>query len=66
VDQLGAPLRRRRGDVVLFDDQNGQPPAGSVAGDAGAVDAGADDDQIVGLSALAGHGRKPDDGLVEF
>ena len=57
VDQLGAPLRRRRGEVVLFDQQHREAAAGGVARDAGAVDAGADDEEIVRLPLLPDMGR---------
>ena len=53
VDQLGAPLRRGRGEVVLLDQQHLEPAAGGVARDARAVDAGADDEEI----ELRGGGR---------
>ena len=66
VDQLGAPLRGGGGDVVLLDDQHRKAAARCIPGKAGAVDAGADDDQIVVVSTLAGHGRKPDDASSAF
>ena len=43
VDELGAPLRRGRREVVLLDQQHRQAAARRVARDAGAVDAAADD-----------------------
>ena len=46
VDQLGAPLRGRRGDVALLDQEHLEAAPGGIARDAGAVDAGADDEEI--------------------
>ena len=40
------------GDVVLLDQQHLEAAAGGVAGDAGAVDAGTDDEKIVDRGAL--------------
>ena len=47
VDQLGAQRRRVRGEVILFHQQHRQAAAGGVARYAGAVDAAADDGEIV-------------------
>ena len=47
VDELGAPLRRRGREVVLLDEEHRQAAARGVAGDPGAVDAAADDEEIV-------------------
>ena len=47
VDQLGAPRRGVRGEIVLLDQQHLEAAAGGVARDAGAVDAAADDGEVV-------------------
>src|SRR6185436_13009428 len=47
VDQLGAPRRGVRTKVVLFHQQHRQAPTGGVARYADAVDAAADDSEIV-------------------
>ena len=47
VDQLGAPRRGVRGEIVLFRQQHRQAAAGGVARYASAVDAAADDGEIV-------------------
>jgi hypothetical protein len=49
VDQLGAGRRRGAGEVPLLAQQHRQAPPGGVAGDPGAVDAAADDQEIEGL-----------------
>ena len=46
VDELGGSGRRAGGEIVLLDQQDAQTPAGGIAGDAGAVDAAADNGQI--------------------
>src|SRR5215471_19846972 len=51
VDQLGAPRRRVRGEVVLLDEQHLKAASRSVARDAGAIDAAADDQEVVGKLA---------------
>jgi len=43
VDQLAASGAGMRAEVVFLHQQDGEPAPGSVAGDAGAVDAAADD-----------------------
>ena len=55
VDQLGAPLRGGGGNVVLLDDQHPEAAAGSVAGDSRAIDAGADDDEIIDVRVVVRH-----------
>src|SRR5918998_803232 len=61
VDQAGCPLGGPVGDVALVQEQDLQAAHGGVAGDAGAVDAGPDHDEVEGVVAyvlgdLAGHG----------
>jgi hypothetical protein len=46
VDQLGRGGRGTGGKIVLLDKQYTQPAAGGVAGDAGAIDAPADNGEI--------------------
>ena len=46
VDQLGGGRRGAGGEIVLLDEQHAQAAAGGVAGDAGAVDAAADDGEV--------------------
>ena len=46
VDQLGAPLRGGRREVVLLGQQHREAAARGIARDAGAVDAAADDEEI--------------------
>ena len=53
MDHLGGGRRRGAGEVVPLDQDYRQAPAGGVAGDARAVDAAADDEEIVGRG---GHG----------
>ena len=55
VDQLGRGRRGAGGEVVLLEQQHAQAAAGGVARDAGAVDAAADDGEIV-----VGHGALRD------
>ena len=53
VDQLGGGRRGAGGEVVLLDQQHAQAPPGSVARDAGSVDAAADDGEVeIGHTAL--------------
>jgi len=47
MDQLAAGRRRGAGQIVHFAQSNLQAPAAGVARDAGAIDAAADDKQIV-------------------
>ena len=47
MDQLGRGRRGAGAEVVLLEQQHAQAPAGGVARDAGAVDAAADDGEIV-------------------
>ena len=47
MDQLGGGRRGAGGEIVLLDQQHAQAAAGGVARDAGAVDAAADDGEIV-------------------
>ena len=47
VDQLGGRRRGRAGEIAALDQQHRQAAAGGVARDAGAVDAAADDQQVV-------------------
>ena len=47
VDQLGAGRGGRRGEIVLLGEQHLEPAAGGVARDARAVDAAADDGDVV-------------------
>ena len=47
VDQLRAPLRRRGCKVVAVDDQHLEAATRGIARDARAVDAAADDDEVV-------------------
>src|SRR6187397_2636850 len=47
VDQLRAPRRRMRSEIVLLDQQHGKPATRGVARDPCAVDAAADDQQVV-------------------
>ena len=46
VDQLGAGRGSVGGEVILLAQQDVETPPGRVAGDAGAVDAAADDEEI--------------------
>ena len=46
MDQLAAARRGALGEVVLLAQQHLEAAAGGVAGDAGAVDAAADDDEV--------------------
>ena len=46
MDQLAAARRGALGEIVLLAQQHLEAAAGGVAGDAGAVDAAADDDEI--------------------
>ncbi len=55
VDQLGAPLRGCRGEIVLLDQQRREPAPGSVARHAGTVDATPDDQEIVDLLVRPAH-----------
>src|SRR5262249_53305572 len=59
VDQLGALRGRVRGEVVLLEEQNLESPSGRVASDAGAVDAAADDGDVVMRGVGAGHQKGP-------
>jgi hypothetical protein len=56
VDELGRGRRRARAEVVLLEQQHAQAPAGGVARDAGAVDAAADDGEIVVGHIAVRHG----------
>ena len=58
VDELGRGRRGARAEVVLLQQQHAQAAAGGVARDAGAVDAAADDGEIVvgHISATMGTG----------
>ena len=51
VDQLGGGRGGAGGEIVLLDEQHAQAAAGGVAGESGAVDAAADDGEVV-----VGHG----------
>ena len=55
VDQLGAPRRRVRGQIVTLDEKHREAAARGVARDARAVDAAADDQEVEG--SLVGHRR---------
>ena len=57
VDQLRAPRRRVRGEIVLLDQQNRESAPGGVARDARAVDAAADDEQVVEVASPWGGAR---------
>ena len=46
VDELGRGRGRAGCQIALLDQQHAQAPAGGVAGDAGAVDAAADDGKV--------------------
>ena len=59
VDQLGGGRRGAGGEIVLLDQQHAQPAAGGVARDAGAVDAAADDGEIVSRPCLPAGSRRP-------
>ncbi len=52
VDQLGRFRRGAFGKVVCFEQQHARPAPGGIARDAGAVNAAADDDDIIGLHAF--------------
>src|SRR5882672_6356530 len=54
VDQLGRGRRGRRGEVALLDQEHLQAAAGGVARDTRAVDAAADDQEIVVLVVHVG------------
>src|SRR5258705_421487 len=54
VDELGRGRRGRRGEIVLLDQQHFQAPAGGIARDTRAVDAAADDQEIVMPGVHAG------------
>ena len=56
VDELGRGRRGARAEVVLLQQQHAQAPAGGVARDAGAVDAAADDGEIVVGHISVDHG----------
>ena len=59
VDQLGGGRRGAGREVVLLDQQHAKTAAGGVAGDAGAVDAAADDGEIeIRHAPPAGPGRQ--------
>ena len=58
VDQLGAPLRRGAGDVVLLDQEHLEAAARRIAGDACPVDAGTDYGKVVRRVASGGHGEE--------
>jgi hypothetical protein len=62
VDKLRAPLRRRAGDVLLLDQHDAQTAARGIARDARAVDAGADNGEVVGSFASGSHGGLQGDG----
>ena len=47
MDQLRGRRRGRRRQIAALDQQHREPAAGSIAGDAGAIDAAADDQQVV-------------------
>ena len=47
MDQLGAPRRRVRGEIVLLEQDHAQSAPRGVARDAGAVDAAANDGEVV-------------------
>src|SRR5207249_4438135 len=47
MDQLRGRRRGRRRQIAAFDQQHREPAAGSIAGDAGAIDAAADDQQVI-------------------
>src|SRR5262249_56035732 len=52
VDQLAAGRAGVHAEIVLFHEEDGESPPGGVACDAHAVDAAADDQQIVALFHL--------------
>ena len=54
VHQLGRLGRRARGEVVALDEGGAQAAGGGVEGHAGAGDAAADDEHVVGADAQAG------------
>ena len=56
VDQLGGGGGGGRRQVGALDQQRGQPAAGGVARDAGAVDAAANDEHVAGLRMRSGVG----------
>ena len=57
VDQLGRRRRGVRGEVVLLAQQDARAAAGEVAGDAGAVDAAADDEHVDLVARRRGRAR---------
>ena len=58
VDQLGAPGRRVRGEIVLFRQQHRHAAARGVPRDARAIDPPADDEQIVDRGSGGRHGNR--------
>ena len=46
MNQSGGPARGSAADIAFVQQDNFQPSHGSIARDAGAVDAGADNDQV--------------------
>src|SRR3979490_2498616 len=47
MDQLRGRRRGRRRQIASLDQQHREPPAGSVARDAGTIDAAANDQQVI-------------------
>ena len=59
VDEPRRPRRRPTGNVALVEDQHPQPAQRGVAGDARAIDPGADDDEIKLICSLLHVARQP-------
>ena len=56
VDELRAPRRRVRGEIVLFGQKNRHSPARGIAGNARAIDSTANDEQVVDGGSGGRHG----------
>ena len=57
VDELGAVRGGRAAEIAHLGEQHREPAAGGVRGDADAVDAAADNDEIVGHGGKLARGR---------